>query len=119
MYLEILDELRQQHQWLEPKLEDCEAIERLPDTLRRATAHYDFEDHWFQAWESYAPELIRKLLDQHHQCRELMDLIAGELDTGERRELDQFMRQFQAISTHNLIEEERDLFPMLQKALAE
>ena len=117
MYIEILDELRQQHEWLQPKLEDCEAIERLSNTLRRAEAHYDFEDHWFFAWESYAPELIRKMLDQHHQCRELMRLIAEELETEDRRELDQFIRRFQAISQHNLIEEERDLFPILERAL--
>jgi hypothetical protein len=86
--------------WLE---EDFLAVERL------ALAHYAAEESGlFVALREVHPGMVAKMTAQHEEARELARAIHGCLPD-ERMYL---YRRFRAITQHNIIEEERDLFPL-------
>lgn len=96
---EVLDCL--QAGWLE---EDFLEAERL------ALAHYTAEESGlFAELRDVHPPMIAKMTAQHDESRELARAIRG-CPPADRMYL---YRRFWAITQHNIIEEERDLFPLV------
>ena len=85
------------------------------EAWRAGLAHYDHEERTlFAALEPDFPALAAKMRGQHEEAREL----AGHLDNRELPEAEwmALARRFLAIAQHNIIEEERDLFALAERA---
>ena len=73
-----------------------------------AREHYAFEDaKIFAAREDWAP--ARKMVAQHAEAAEF----GAAIETAGEPEATELARRYWAISQHNIIEEERDVFPCL------
>jgi len=79
-----------------------------------ALAHYDREEPTlFARLEPHLPDFVRKLRLQHDEARELAAHLSNTGLPG--AEWLQLARRFLAISQHNIIEEERDLFVLADR----
>ena len=84
------------------------------ETRRAAFAHYEHEERTlFAALRPHLGELVEKMQGQHDEARE----IAAHLDDAALPEAEwvALARRFLAITQHNVIEEERDLFALADK----
>jgi hypothetical protein len=118
---------REIEQWLDRLLECVSASSPdLGEPLARATElllrHYEIEERTvFSSWRREMPEMIGKMMRQHEDVRELSEAASGlaqaHLSTPTRLpELLYHCRRFHALAQHNIIEEERDLFPLLRRS---
>jgi hypothetical protein len=81
------------------------------EARRAALAHYEHEEHTLIGpMRPHLPQFAAKMTGQHDEAREL----AGHLDDPSVPEAEwlQLARRFLAICQHNIIEEERDWFPL-------
>jgi len=84
------------------------------DALRRARElcirHFEREEAFLARLAVGDAALASKLRGQHDEAIELASR-AEEAASGQARDLVYLVRRFVAIAQHNLIEEERDVFP--------
>jgi hypothetical protein len=116
----VTERLRGQHREIELRLDRLAAAlagsepaairESFAEAWHLLARHYEFEERTlFAASDPALAVFVRKLAGQHQEAREL----AGHIESGaEGDELLRLARRFLAIAQHNLIEEERDLFPL-------
>ena len=83
---------------------DRQALERAQELCAR---HYRDEERFLTALRSHNPSLADKLQSQHDEALEL----AAALSAGGTADSLYLLRRFRAIVQHNIIEEERDVFP--------
>jgi len=94
---------------------------RFQDAASKALAHYDFEDRGlFDSLRAEMPAFVAKLEAQHNEVRELSQAVtqllrADAMEERERSDLLLLCRRFVAMAQHNIIEEERDFFPLLAR----
>jgi hypothetical protein len=77
-----------------------------------AAVHYAGEDEFFRG---LLPELhgpAAKMLAQHAEALEIAAQVENSLATGQTSDAVSLMRRFHAVAQHNIIEEERDVFPL-------
>ena len=108
----MMNQSRAEHRELEAALDCLQAgwlEEDFREVERLAQAHYEAEEAGlFVALREVHPTMVEKMAAQHAESRELARAIAGCLPA-ERMYL---YRRFWAITQHNIIEEERDLWPL-------
>lgn len=116
----MTERLRGEHREIELRLDrlaaalaaaDPAAIrESFAEAWRALARHYEFEERTlFAAAGPALAAFVLKLAGQHEEAGEL----ARHIENGaEGDELLRLVRRFLAIAQHNLIEEERDLFPL-------
>ena len=110
--------------WVKSAIDEHRHLEVLLDRLENAikdgnceaefsaarsalAAHYRQEDsHWKSAG-------VHKPASQHAEVLELADGVEEALAMGHSRDALATVRRFLALASHNLIEEERDWFPLL------
>jgi hypothetical protein len=100
--LTATDLLRDAHREIEA------ALDNGGDALGLLLRHYEVEAIFFDAIRGDFPAMVRKMEDQHEEAREL----------GRHFDDPLLRRRFLAIAQHNIIEEERDLFPLADRWLA-
>lgn len=82
--------------------------EHFREAWRLASEHYPREDaEVFQPKRDWPP--ARKMMAQHAEAAEFGQVLTATADA----DADRLARRFHAISQHNIIEEERDVFPCL------
>ncbi|MCZ2080346.1 MAG: hemerythrin domain-containing protein [Bryobacteraceae bacterium] len=127
----MIRQLIEQHRRLEVSLDALLAMlgptpqartelgSRFHDAASIALAHYDFEDRGlFDSLRSEMPAFVAKLEAQHDEVRELSQAVtellrADVMGERERSDLLLLCRRFVAMAQHNIIEEERDFFPLV------
>ncbi|MBS1857826.1 MAG: hypothetical protein JST11_20825 [Acidobacteria bacterium] len=65
----------------------------------------------------HAPRLAEKLRAQHDEALEIAGRLEESQAAGHSRDVDYLLRRFLAIAQHNMIEEERDVFPLARRWL--
>jgi hypothetical protein len=75
--------------------------------------HYSHEEQFLRDLEAASPKLALKLRSQHEEALEIAMRLKECFATGETADLLYLARRFVAIAQHNIIEEERDIFPLI------
>lgn len=89
---------------------DAEAFRRLAVLNAR---HYLHEEGFLRGLEAHQPALASKLRAQHEEALEVAARLEESLAAGATDVL-YLARRYLAIAQHNIIEEERDVFPWVQ-----
>jgi hypothetical protein len=97
----VITELKQQHREIEAALERGEPLREL---LER---HFRREEEFLNTLAEQEPMVAAKLRSQHEEALEIL----GHLDTASPADAAYLQKRFTAIVQHNIIEEERDVFP--------
>jgi len=85
----------------------------LLDSVANAIAlHYLHEDEFLVELEAQEPTLAAKLRAQHNEVMELSSQLQDSLSAGNAADVSYLARRFLAMAQHNMIEEERDVFPL-------
>jgi len=77
--------------------------------------HYLTEERFLAALGARDPKLAAKLRAQHDEALELGERLIESLEAGDAAEAVYLSRRFLAIAQHNMIEEERDVFPLAER----
>ena len=113
------DLLREDHRRIEVPLDALEAALQarepvagcLAEVAEAVERHAVREARFWELLRRHAPAMAAKLADQHAQEREALGYFA---DAGDGDQL-RLARRYLALVEHNLIEEERDVFPLADR----
>jgi hypothetical protein len=83
------------------------ALDSLPLLKELLVAHYRNEEEFLKQLAVHEPAMAAKLRSQHEEALE----IAGHLEDPQDADADYLRKRLVAIVQHNIIEEERDVFP--------
>lgn len=110
----FITELTREHRAIEEQLDgltmEADAIGALAESLAR---HYTTEERFLEALAVRDARLAAKLRGQHEEALELAARLLESLDADDAGYL---ARRLVAIAQHNIIEEERDVFPLAGQA---
>lgn len=94
-----------------------------PDLFRHVreliVVHYLREDAFLVRWHAHEPAVAAKLRAQHEEALEIAARLEECLASSEDADVTYLARRFLAIAQHNMIEEERDVFPLARRFLSE
>jgi hypothetical protein len=115
--------LIQEHHAIEAGLERlAEAIRRgkleagaMRELTESIAAHYATEERFLAALRARDPQLAAKLGAQHEEAVEIGGRLLESLEIGNAADAVYLSRRFLAIAQHNIIEEERDVFPLAER----
>jgi cell division septum initiation protein DivIVA len=113
-------QLKEEHRALEEHLDALLAAIRsgdgLVESFRRAeapaAAHYRQEESFLERFSRYEPVLAAKMAAQHAEAMEIAARLEEAIAAGQSSDVLSLARRFHAIAQHNIIEEERDVFPL-------
>ena len=88
---------------------DTELLDSVGEALSR---HYAHEEEFLSALDPQEPALAAKLRAQHQEVLELSTQLHASLQSGNAYDVSYLSRRFLAMAQHNMIEEERDVFPL-------
>jgi hypothetical protein len=77
--------------------------------------HYRGEDLFLAQLRKHAPRFADKLKGQHEEALEVADRLEESLALGNAGDATYLARRLLAIVQHNIIEEERDAFPLAER----
>jgi hypothetical protein len=113
--------LRGEHAYVESRLDRLDAAIRegaagmtraMRSAASAALAHYDAETMFLDTLSRRLPGPAAKAAAQHEEAREIAHAFEDALEAGHAADAEALARRFLAIAQHNIIEEERDLFPL-------
>jgi hypothetical protein len=121
----LISALINEHRAIEAGLEPLSAAitaRQIDGALFRQLAaltarHYSHEEQFLQALQPHDPGLAAKLRAQHAEALEIAVRLDESLAAGEARDVIYLARRFLAVAQHNIIEEERDVFPLAERFL--
>jgi enoyl-CoA hydratase/carnithine racemase len=90
---------------------DAAIFRKVSDLTSR---HYLREDEFLTALRAHEPGLAAKLKAQHEEALEIAAALEESLG-GAPADAVYLVRRFLAIARHNVIEEERDVFPLAER----
>jgi hypothetical protein len=119
--------LKEEHRALEEHLDELLAAIRsgdgLVESFRRAevlaVAHYRREESFLKRLSRYQPALAAKIAAQHADAMEIAARLEEAIAASQRPDVLSLARRFHAIAQHNIIEEERDVFPLADRCFTE
>jgi hypothetical protein len=88
-------------------------VEKFRAAYMAASEHYAREDEFFRSLLPQLPGPTLKMLAQHAEALEIASQVEKSLEIGYMSDALELTRRFRAIVQHNMIEEERDVFPLL------
>ena len=89
------------------------------EEIREAIAeHYRREEQFLARLQAHEPALAAKLQAQHEEVLEIAAGLEEALTTGDPGDIGYLARRFLAIAQHNMIEEERDVFPLAERCFS-
>jgi hypothetical protein len=120
------DVLKEEHSELEQCLDDLAGAIRsgleLADCFRRAGGHarlhYRRENAFLDRLALDEPGLAAKMGAQHADALELSARFEEALAEGQAGDALSLARRFLAVAQHNIIEEERDVFPLADRCFS-
>jgi hypothetical protein len=74
--------------------------------------HYRHEESFLRILQKHDPGLASKLRGQHDEALEIAARLDESLESGDAADVVYLARRYLAIAQHNIIEEERDVFPL-------
>jgi hemerythrin-like domain-containing protein len=77
-----------------------------------AGAHYRKEERFLKRFSRHEPGLAAKIAAQHAEAMEIAARLEEAIAAGQRSDVLSLARRFHAVAQHNVIEEERDVFPL-------
>jgi hypothetical protein len=89
-------------------------IEAFRNVYRMCRRHYEREEEFYLRLAARDQGLAAKLRGQHAEALELAGCIEEAALAGQSRDSLYLARRFLAIVQHNIIEEERDVFPLFK-----
>jgi hemerythrin-like domain-containing protein len=99
------------------------SLEAVTEAMRETTelvqCHYHQEDQFLTVLERHNPKLARKMTAQHEEALEMAARFEESLTDGHTRDALALARRFHATAQHNIIEEERDVFPVADRCFCE
>jgi hemerythrin-like domain-containing protein len=106
-------------QFLDDLLSSTEANADFLESFRKAHSlaaeHYRVEDGLLQEIARHEAALAEKMTAQHAEALELAAALEEAVATGQTGDALRLARRFHAIAQHNIIEEERDVFPLAER----
>jgi len=88
---------------------DADSLHRLGDAIAK---HYAHEEDFLIALFARDPGLAAKLRAQHDEVLEIASKLEESLAAGKEGDVGYLGRRLVAMAQHNMIEEERDVFPL-------
>ena len=85
---------------------------------RLVVAHYRKEALLLAKLSSIYPVLASKISSQHAEACEIASRLEEAISEGNSRDILSLARRFHAIVQHNIIEEERDVFPLADRCFS-
>ncbi len=85
---------------------------------RLARAHYRTEEPFLQRLSEISPVVGAKMSMQHADGVEIASRLEEAIGEGNRRDVLLLARRFHALVQHNIIEEERDVFPLADRSFS-
>jgi hemerythrin-like domain-containing protein len=112
----------EQHRAMEETLDELLAaihrgdgfVEPFRRAHRLASEHYRAEEALLRELARYLPGPAAKMAAQHDEALEIAARLEEALADGQTRDALPLARRFHAIAQHNIIEEERDVFPLVE-----
>jgi hemerythrin-like domain-containing protein len=77
--------------------------------------HYLREEEFIARLRQHEPAFAAKLAAQHEEASEIAARLQESLAAGQSADVSYLARRFLAIAQHNMIEEERDAFPLAER----
>ena len=119
--------LKREHADLEKLLDELAAAIRSGgnwgESLRRAAEvcaeHYRKERYFLERFATYEAVLAARIEAQHAEACELAQRFEEAVDEGHDADALSLARRFHAIAQHNVIQEERDVFPLANRCFTE
>jgi hypothetical protein len=90
-------------------------VELLHSAAEAIAQHYAHEEEFLVELHLHEPALSAKLRGQHDEVLELLARLDESLGAGNAGDVSYLVRRFLAIAQHNMIEEERDVFPLAER----
>jgi hypothetical protein len=84
----------------------------LAETEGLLAGHYRDEGLFLKELACHAPKFAAKMEAQHNEVFEYAGHIGDALVGGQTEDALRLVRRFHALAQHNIIEEERDVFPL-------
>ncbi|MBZ5725143.1 MAG: hypothetical protein LAP87_09120 [Acidobacteriia bacterium] len=115
--------MKKLHRALERDLDELLAAIRsggaVAESLRQARGgiqkHYRAEEIFLEKLGMYDPRLATKISAQHAEVLEIAAGAEEAISAGQASDMVSLARRFQALAQHNIIEEERDVFPLADR----
>jgi hypothetical protein len=85
--------------------------------LPEIEAHYRFEEKFLARLARTSPAVAAKMASQHAEVIEIAEHLKSALESRNDRDALALARRFLAMAHHNIIEEERDVFPVAGDSL--
>ena len=119
----ITSRLREDHRVLDSRLDALSTAIAHGDGIAESLAlaselahrHYRREQPFLDRLAMYEPALAGKLRAQHEEASEMASRFGEALAAGQTRDTLALARRFHAMAQHNIIEEERDVFPLADR----
>jgi hypothetical protein len=89
-------------------------LESFRAAYRLAAAHYSAEESLISEIARMQPAVAQKLRAQHAEALEMAAGVEEAVSAGQTADALRLVKRFHAIAQHNIIEEERDVFPLLE-----
>ena len=114
---------RRQHRAMEQHLDDLlcaiEANTHFLESFRKAhklaAEHYRAEEELLREIARHGAALAKKMAAQHAEALEMAAALEEAVAAGQAGDALRLARRFHAIAQHNIIEEERDVFPLAEQ----
>ncbi|MGA2197888.1 MAG: hemerythrin domain-containing protein [Bryobacteraceae bacterium] len=114
---------RRQHRAMEQHLDDLlfaiEANAQFLNSFRKAhrlaAEHYRAEEELLREIVRHEAALAEKMAAQHAEALEMAAGLEEAVAAGQAGDALRLARRFHAIAQHNIIEEERDVFPLAER----
>ena len=89
--------------------------QNLPGFGVRLSGNYLREAQFLAALREHEPQLAAKIAAQHEEALEIAAQCEESMAAGQDSDVRALARRFLAIAQHNIIEEERDVFPLAER----
>lgn len=121
--MSYLTSLSAEHRGIEAELErlaasvtsgamDCECFRQVCHLVAQ---HYRREEDFLAKLRQHHSALAAKLAAQHDEVLEIAARLHESVAAGQAKDVDSLARRLLAMAQHNMIEEERDAFPLAMR----
>ena len=90
-------------------------LESFREARRLATEHYRAEEELLREIARHEAALAGKMAAQHAEALEMAAALEETVAAGQADDALRLAKRFHAIAQHNIIEEERDVFPLAER----
>ena len=90
---------------------NADYLEILTKTEELLAEHYAEEKPLLEKLKATSPRMAAKMIGQHNEVTEIAGHVDDALDRSQHEDALRLLKRFHAMAQHNIIEEERVMFP--------